>query len=706
MGQAADDRIAEPPHADRNPADPPTASDPPSGTSSGTSSGIPSDTADEPASRAGTAEPSAPHRGSTRRPGRIPPPRTVRLPRPRVGPPRGLRPSDDESTGSADGGRLPEADPPRQRGALLLRTLRGPALAFLRHPYWEPADPAYVLRRWPGLTALCCATLFFWLSLTPSLVPRPWPLQGVIGGITAAIGYAIGGLLEWLLRLALGPLYRRHRSRLHRLLPGQPGPHWRARAWLGYYLLSTGLTVAALSLSADAQRELRRLQEMPATLTWHSLMIALLAMAICGTLVALGRAVRLGTRVLIRLLGRFVPRPLAIGVGLLVSATVVVFGTRDVVFDRGIIDVAARLAEKTDRSTKDGIVQPAAPQVSGSPGSLVRWDELGYEGRNFTGSSLSPHRISTVTGKPAVQPIRVYIGQESAPTFESRAELAVRELERTGAFDREVLAIAGTTGRGWVNSTDAEPLEYMHGGNTAIVAVQYSYLPSWASFLVDKEQAGRATRALVEAVRARWLRIPAQERPRLVVFGESLGAYGIEASFDGPDDMLSKVDGALLAGTPNFSPIRRELTAHRDPGTPIWRPEYEQGRHFRFAQWPRKDLARPGPESEWQGPRVVYLQNASDAIVWWSPDLALEPPRWLRAPLGPDITDEVTWFPLVTFWQTTVDMAVSYGVGAPHGHRYGNGSVEGWAAVAPAAGWTEQDTAQLRRFMDQREAPY
>ncbi len=158
MGQAADDRIAEPPHADRNPADPPTASEPPSGTSSGTSPDIPSDTADEPAAaRAGTAEPSAPHRGSTRRPGRIPPPRTVRLPRPRVGPPRGLRPSDDESTGSADGGRLPEADPPRQRGALLLRTLRGPALAFLRHPYWEPADPAYVLRRWPGLTALCAA---------------------------------------------------------------------------------------------------------------------------------------------------------------------------------------------------------------------------------------------------------------------------------------------------------------------------------------------------------------------------------------------------------------------------------------------------------------------------------------------------------------------------------------------------------------------
>ncbi|MBO8193820.1 alpha/beta-hydrolase family protein [Streptomyces oryzae] len=595
---------------------------------------------------------------------------------------------------------------------LVLRRIRRRALGlvrrFARRPYWEAPDSAYVVRRWPGLTAMCCATLFFWLSLTPSLVPRPWLLQGVIGGITAAIGYAVGGLAEWLLRLALGPLCRRYRRRVLRVLPGRPGPHWRARGWLAYYLLSTVLTIAALSWSADAQRELRRLQEMPETLTWHSMMIALLAMAICGVLVAIGRTVRLGTRALIRLLGRFVPRPLAIAAGVLVSAVVVVFGTRDVVFDRGIIDIAARLAEKTDQSTKDGIVQPTSHLVSGSRSSLVRWEELGYEGRNFTGSSLTPHQISTVTGKPAVQPIRVYIGQESAPTFASRAALAVRELERTGAFDREVLAIAGTTGRGWVNSTDAEPLEYIHGGNTAIVAVQYSYLPSWASFMVDKEQAGRATRALVEAVRARWLRIPAHERPKLVVFGESLGAYGIEASFDGPDDMLKKVDGALLAGTPNFSPIRRQLTAHRDPGTPIWRPEYEKGRHFRFAQWPKKDLARPGPQSAsgWRAPRVVYLQNASDAIVWWSPGLALDPPRWLREPLGPDITDEVNWFPLVTFWQTTVDMAVSYGVGAPHGHRYGNGSVEGWAAVAPAKGWTKADTEALRRFMDQREAPY
>nr|WP_240979358.1 alpha/beta hydrolase [Streptomyces sp. HNM0574] len=554
-----------------------------------------------------------------------------------------------------------------------------------------------MVRRWPGLTATCVATVFFWLSLTPSLVPRPWYLQGVIGGITAAIGYALGALAHWLIRLAVTALRPRPdaRRRAQRL---------RARGWLGYYVAAVALTVVALSESARMQRELRALQELPETLTWHSLMISLLALAVAAALVLIARTVRLGTRALIRVLCRFVPRPLAVAVALLVSATAVVVGSRDVVFGRGVVDVASRIAESTNQDTKEGMRRPSSRLVSGGPESLVRWEDLGYEGRNFAGSALSARTIEQVTHRPAREPVRVYVGAQSADGFAEGARLAVAELERTGAFDRDVLAVAGTTGRGWVNSTDAEPLEFLHGGDTAIVAMQYSYLPSWLSFLVDKEQAGRANRALVEAVRARLLAEPPDERPKLVVFGESLGAYGIEAAFDGPDDLLRKVDGAVLAGSPDFAPIRRELTAGRDPGTPVWRPEYADGRHFRFAQWPEKDLARP--EGAWRYPRVVHLQNASDAVVWWSPELALHRPEWLRQPLGPDITDEVNWFPFVTFWQTTVDMAVSYGVEAPHGHRYGTGSVEAWTSVLPPDDWTDEDTRRLKRHMDAREAPY
>ncbi|MFC4492858.1 alpha/beta hydrolase [Streptomyces ovatisporus] len=622
------------------------------------------------------------------------------------GAPLNYRPGAEPSA-PADG-RSPGPALPSRLGTAVARHTRR-LLGVARRPYWQRPHPSWLVRRWPDLTAACAATVFFWLSLTPSLVPRPWLLQGVIGGITAAIGYAVGSLLGWLVRGSLA----RARGRLPFPLR-LPGERARAHAWQAYCVLAPGLTVLALSESARMQRELRVLQELPETLTWHSMMIALLALGLCGVLLLLARTVRLCTRELIRGLCRFVPRPVAVVAGVLISASVVVVGTRDVVFDRGVIDIVSRIAAATNDGTRAGMVQSGSPYVSGSPGSLVKWDELGYEGRNFTASTLTAREIRKITRRPAKEPVRVYVGKQSiesqtadgdeAATYEAGAEIAVAELERTGAFSREVLAVAGTTGMGWVNSTDAEPLEYMHGGDTAIVAMQYSYLPSWVSFVVDKEQAGRANRALVKAVRARWLQEPPQNRPRLVVFGESLGAYGIEAAFDGPRDLLSKVDGAVLAGSPNFSPIRRELTAHRDAGSPVWRPQYDEGRHFRFAQWPQKDLARPpGP---WHGPRVVYLQNASDAIVWWSWDLALERPRWLSEPLGPDITEEVGWFPFVTFWQTTVDLAVSYEVDAPHGHRYGTGSVEAWGAVAPPDGWSATDQRRLKQHMDARKAPY
>ena len=42
--------------------------------------------------------------------------------------------------------------------------------------------------------------LFFCLSLTPSLLPRDWLFQGLIGGLNAAIGYCIGAFVEKMLR--------------------------------------------------------------------------------------------------------------------------------------------------------------------------------------------------------------------------------------------------------------------------------------------------------------------------------------------------------------------------------------------------------------------------------------------------------------------------------------------------------------------------
>ncbi|MEU9996999.1 alpha/beta hydrolase [Streptomyces sp. NPDC050848] len=610
-------------------------------------------------------------------------------------------PTPDRSTGPADRRRAladrRRALAGRLRSTLAhrLRRLGERLLALAHRPYWDRPDASYLIRRWPDLTALCAATLFFWASLTPSLVPRPWYLQGVVGGITAAIGYALGSSAAWLFRA---------------LVARRPGERVRARCWQAYWVIAPILSVWLISESARMQRQLRVLQGLPPGLTWHTPMIALMAIALLLTLLLVARAVRLGSVRLIRLLGRLLPRPVAFAVGALLSTLAVLVGVRDVVFDRGIVDIADRIAEATNGGTKDGIHRPVSRYVSGGPGSLIPWQDLGYQGRNFTGSVPTRARVTAVSGGPAMDPVRVYIPSALPAAFTderpfaAQARLAVRELERTGAFDRQVLVVAGTTGTGWVNPNVAEPLEFMYGGDTAIVAVQYSYLPSWVSFLVDKEKAGQATRALVQAVRARIDALPVERRPTFLVTGESLGAYAVEASFDGPDDLLARTDGALLLGTPNFSPTSQEIRRDRDPGSPVWRPQYEGGARVRFAQFPAADLARP--PARWQFPRAVYLQNASDPVVWWSPDLLLERPEWLADPLGPDITPEVDWFPFVAFWQTSIDMAVSYGVQAPHGHRYGAGAVDGWAAVAPPEGWTAADTTRLRAYIQHRDAAY
>ena len=157
--------------------------------------------------------------------------------------------------------------------------------------------------------------------------------------------------------------------------------------------------------------------------------------------------------------------------------------------------------------------------------------------------------ISHVTGRPAVEPIRVYVGVDSAPTPQDRAAMAVKELERTGAFDRPVLIVAGATGTGWLEPQSVDSIEYMWGGDTAIATIQYSFLPSWISFLVDKDRASDAGQALFEAVYAKWSTLPPDKRPKLITYGLSLGSFAAQAPFGSAQDIAARTDGALFEGT-------------------------------------------------------------------------------------------------------------------------------------------------------------
>jgi len=346
-----------------------------------------------------------------------------------------------------------------------------------------------------------------------------------------------------------------------------------------------------------------------------------------------------------------------------------------------------------DNSTAPGVTEPVSALRSGSPASLVPWPTLGRQGRTFEAGGPTIAQISAFSGKPAAEPIRVYVGLRSADSIAAEAALAVKELDRTGAFDRQVLAVVTTTGTGWINPAIIDPLEYMYDGDTAVAAIQYSYLPSWISFIADKAVAQEAGRDLFDDVYARWLEQPAGHRPKLVVYGESLGSFGGEGAFSGTEDIRDRTSGVLWVGPTNSNALWQRFTGGRAPGSPEWLPVYEDGKTVRFANVPA-DLNRPSPA--WEQPRVAYLQNASDPIVWWSWQLAFHRPDWLTGQRGPDVISAMHWYPLVTFWQVAADLALSTAVPPGHGHSYGMlDGASGWASIIPPPGWTLERTKAL-----------
>ncbi|WP_433599947.1 alpha/beta hydrolase [Nocardia sp. CA-135953] len=544
---------------------------------------------------------------------------------------------------------------------------------------------------------LVFATIFFALSVTPSLLPRDWLFQGLISGINAALGYGLGCLLEWLFRLWVRP-------RLAELLRDQIAapPTWVRYAVKSAILLTAAVTAAFMLVqSARWQREITALMGMEGTTTPAYLRTGLLSIAVGTGVVAVYRTLREIIRFLARQLNRWVrvPRELAPSAGFLVLVvlTVTVFNG---VASRAFFAVANSAFSVQNDHTSPNAVQPAQPERSGSPASLAKWDSLGFEGRWFVSHGPSAALISSITGKPAREPIRAYVGLESAPSGDARAELAVSELERTGAFDRKVLVVVTTTGTGWVNSMAAGAIEYMYGGDSAVVASQYSYLPSVLSFLADRGKASDAGRQLFDAVYQHWSARPEGARPKLLVYGESLGSQGSEAAFDGLADLRSKVDGALWVGPPNSNRLWEQFVSRRDPGSREVEPVYADGLVVRFAS-DSADLARP--TTEWRAPRIAYLQHASDPIVWWSSDLIFSQPDWLSEPRGSDVSSQMRWWPFVTFWQVTCDLSNAQGVADGHGHRYGSLVLDGWIAVAAPPDWTVEQSDKIRAQIEAAE---
>jgi uncharacterized membrane protein len=539
----------------------------------------------------------------------------------------------------------------------------------------DPASPpprARIMRAPLSLTGAGLAAVFFCLAFTPSLLPRIGVLQGVVAGITAAMGYALGTAIGALIRLRF------------RFSPRAVRIWWRVLAVLLLPMIAT-----CLVLGVRWQHELRLRLGMAPAQEYDIVRTVGASLLTFGLILLIARAMRLATHGCAQVFRLVVPDRAAYCAGTVVVA-VLSYSAFDGLLVAHLFAVADRSAAVLNNGTGNGVQVPSSPLRSGGPDSLVPWNTLGRQGRNFVASAPSPDELATFAGHPAMEPIRLYAGLASAGTMRDRADLVVREMDRTGAFQRQVVALFTPTGTGWVDNKVTQSLEYMYAGNTALVSMQYSYLPSSIAFVGDRSAVVDAASALITAVRQRWAALPADHRPKLLLFGESLGTYGIESTFGTAADLVNGADGVLMEGPTFANPIHQELTRHRAPGTPVWDPVFP-GLPVEFADTAAELRNRPGPQ-----PKVVYLQNSSDPVVWWNWSLLWKRPPWLHGERGPDVTPAMHWFPWVTFWQTTCDLVFANKAPTGHGHVYKSTTVDGWATVAPPPGWTVADTVRLR----------
>ncbi|WP_409527849.1 alpha/beta hydrolase [Rhizobium sp.] len=540
----------------------------------------------------------------------------------------------------------------------------------------------FVLRFMGSLSAtgVLLALLFFAASLTPSLMPRSWLIQGVLSGACAATGYAFGVFIGWLWRYLELPWFSKQAAPL------------RATTLLFAIIVS----VVFLWHAVEWQNSIRTLWQMQPQQSADPFRLAGVAAITFAVLLALGWLFQLAASRFSHWLDAIMPRKVSNVLGLTLAIAVFWLVGQGLLV-RWALDATDASFQKADALIEPDETPPTSPAITGGPGSLVGWDTLGRQGRAFVSTGPKAEAIGEFWQKPALAPIRVYAGLNSAETVEERASLALQELERQGGFKRSLLVVVVPTGTGWVDPAAMDTLEYLHDGDVASVALQYSYLSSWLSLLVEPENGQDAARALFQAVYDHWKTLPKDRRPRLYLHGLSLGALNSQLSTDIYDVVADPFQGALWSGPPFRSARWNAITAMRQKGSPAWLPKFRDGSVVRFAN--QVETASNG-FAPWGPIRMIYLQYASDPVTFFDPSSFFREPAWLRGERGPDVSQSFTWIPVVTGLQLAVDMAIATSSPIGHGHVYApEHYIDAWIPLTDPAVSADDVTRLKQHFL-------
>lgn len=550
------------------------------------------------------------------------------------------------------------------------------------NPRLDPARVGTVLFGALSPVGLVLGAVLFAMSLTPSMVPRGPALQGALGGVVFGVGYAmwylVGAGLRWLGFAGVR-------------LP----PIWQKLACAA----ALAICIVGLWQGADWQNSIRTTWNMPRIDGVAPYKIAAIALGVFAVLLLAGRLFLIVSEGWDRRTSRFLPPRVARAAGLLLAA-VLFWAVIDGIAFRLVlrsIDNASRIA---DLVIPPDLAPPDDASMPGSPASLIAWEDLGRWGRGYVRSGPDRKDIEAFWGEPAQQPIRVYVGLTAAGSAEERARLALEELKRVGGFDRKYLVIATPTGSGWIDPGGADTMEYITRGDVATVAIQYSYLTSVMSVIVDPEHGLEESRALFDLIYDHWTRLPSEDRPALYLHGLSLGAFLSQETVPLLDVLGNPFQGALWTGSPFLSDLWRMVQDRRKPDSPAWRPRFGNGSLIRTRN---QEGGLERFDADWGPIRLVFLQYGSDPIVFFDYSLAWRRPDWLLGERAPDLSAQMRWIPIVTMLQVGFDMAVSVGT-LGYGHDYvARHYIPAWAETLAPEGWSpeieERLVAHLRDLM-------
>ena len=537
-----------------------------------------------------------------------------------------------------------------------------------------------------SFVGLMLAALFFAASVTPSLLPRTYLVQGVLSGFALAIGYSIGVSLVWIYQFfELREPDGRTQTVAKYVTSGVVGVWFICFVW-------------RMTFWQNSIRDMMGMEELETAYPYRTAAVSLVFGAV---LVAFARLFATVSGFIATKLNRVFPRKVSATIAFIVVGFLVLFLSNDVAL-KSLLSSADSFFSNLDELIDEDVQQPSDEMLTGSAASLVNWDSIGRQGKIFLASGPTQSEIAEFSQGDAERPIRVYVGVRTRSTMKERAELALEELKRVGGFEKSILIIATPTGTGWIDPSAADTIEYLHGGDTAMVSTQYSYLPSWISILVDPQRSIDSARALFDEVYGYWQTLPKDSRPRLYLQGLSLGSLGSEDSAELLTIFEDPIHGALWSGPPFPSHNWNSAVRNRNAESPAWLPTFRDGRLLRFTAQ-ENSLE---PDKPWGPLRNVYIQYSSDPMVWFSPELAWSRPAWLTNPPGPDVSPHLRWYPIITFLQIGFDLPMATAVPIGHGHNYSPSSyIDGWIAVTEPKNLSRTRIDALKELFRNKTTP-